>query len=118
MKLRGGYNLLLEGRPDLSIKVMPEVDSLALPLRSRRFTFDKICVGDGQNVRGGDVLAKDSNNYGVPLLAPRAGVVRLQKDSSHIVLENVAKLDERADMDKEEMDRVLLKFRSYGVQKD
>ncbi len=59
MKLKGGYNLLVQGKPRGSIKVMPEPDILYLPLQSRRFVFSEICVKDGQHVSKGDILAKD-----------------------------------------------------------
>jgi len=76
MKFKGGYNILLKGRPDIQVKVMPEPDELYLPLRSRRFVFSEISVKDGDRVNSGDILAKDPDNHHVPLLAPRAGVVR------------------------------------------
>ena len=75
MRFRGGYNVLLKGRPDGAIKVMPEPKVLYMPLRSERFTFSDIHVKDGQKVNGGDSLAKDPDNYSVPMLAPRAGTV-------------------------------------------
>lgn len=57
MRFRGGHNILLQGRPDGMIKLMPEPEVLYLPLRSRRFSFDEVCVEEGQQVNGGDVLA-------------------------------------------------------------
>ena len=33
-------------------------------------------IKEGQQVEPGEILAKDSDNYSVPLLAPRAGTVR------------------------------------------
>jgi Na+-transporting NADH:ubiquinone oxidoreductase subunit A len=82
---------------------MPEPKVLYLPLRSERFTFSDIQVKEGEKVQGGDVLAKDPDNHGVPLLAPRAGTVRLAAAENHVVLENIAQLEERADMVEEEM---------------
>lgn len=95
--------MLLKGRPDSAIKVMPEPKVLYMPLRSERFTFSDIQVAEGEKVQGGDVLAKDPDNYGVPLLAPRAGTVRLKAAENHIVLEGVAQLAEHADIVEEEM---------------
>ncbi len=103
MRFRGGYNVLLKGRPDSAIKVMPEPKVLYLPLRSERFTFSDIQVKDGQKVSGGDILAKDPENYAVPMLAPRSGTVRLEAVENHIVIEDVAQLAERADIAEEEM---------------
>ncbi|MBL7144153.1 MAG: hypothetical protein ISS76_22155, partial [Phycisphaerae bacterium] len=56
MKFRGGHNILLQGRPDGMIKLMPEPEVLYLPLCSRRFSFGEVCVEEGQQVNGGDVL--------------------------------------------------------------
>jgi hypothetical protein len=41
---------------------MPEPETLYLPLRSRRFSFEELCVDNGQKVGSGDTLAKDLNN--------------------------------------------------------
>ena len=77
MKFRGGYNILLQGKPARLIEALPEPEVLYLPLRSKRFDFSKLCIAAGQRVNDGGVLARDLNNHAVPLLAPRAGVVRL-----------------------------------------
>ena len=82
---------------------MPEPSALYLPLRSQRFTFSDIQVTEGQKVRAGDALAKDPDSHAVPLLAPRAGTVRLKVAENHIVLEKVAHLEEHADIAEEEM---------------
>ncbi len=93
MKLRGGYNVLLAGRPGDEVQVLPESDVLRLPLCSRRFTFSDVRVAEGERVRPGHALAKDPANYSVPLIAPRGGTVRLGA-AGHIVLEDVAMEDE------------------------
>jgi Na+-transporting NADH:ubiquinone oxidoreductase subunit NqrA len=87
MRFRGGYNISLQGRPDGAIKVMPEPDVLYLPLCSQRFAFNELNVKDGQKVNSGDVLAKDTDNYAVPLLAPRAGTIRLKPAENHMFRE-------------------------------
>ncbi len=84
MRFRGGYNISLQGRPDGAIKVMPKPDVLYLPLCSQRFAFNELNVKDGQKVNDGDVLAKDMDNYAVPLLAPRAGTIRLKPAENHM----------------------------------
>jgi len=117
MKFRGGYNILLKGMPDIEIKVMPEPDSLYLPLRSRRFVFSEISVKDGDRVNSGDIIAKDPDNYAVPLLAPRAGVVRLKKDEDQIVLEDIAMLEEHADIDKEEQSHIEHEMGAAGIKR-
>jgi len=93
MKFRGGYNILLQGRPGRLIEALPEPEVLYIPLCSKRFEFTELCVEDGERVNGGDVLAKDGANFSVPLLAPRAGVVRLKKAEGHIVLEDLSKTE-------------------------
>jgi Na+-transporting NADH:ubiquinone oxidoreductase subunit A len=106
MRFKGGYNILLSGRPAGAVTVMPEPDVLYLPLRSRRFIFSELCVQDGQRVNSGDILAKDPDNFGVPLLAPRAGLVRLNEHENHVVIEDVAKLEEHADIDEQELSHI------------
>jgi Na+-transporting NADH:ubiquinone oxidoreductase subunit A len=117
MGLRGGYNILLEGRPGRSIKVMPEPDELFLPLQSNRFNFSDLCVNNGQRVTPGDILAKDPANHAVPLLAPRAGNVNLEKAQGHIVLEEIAKLGEHADLDEEELEHISKEMGAAGMKR-
>ena len=93
MKLTGGYNVLLQGRPDARIEVLPEPQKLVAPLNSRRFNFSEIRVQEGQKINGGDILAQDPENYNVPLLASRAGIVRLDPEKKYIVLENISKTE-------------------------
>ncbi|MHC4191560.1 MAG: 4Fe-4S dicluster domain-containing protein [Planctomycetota bacterium] len=117
MRFRGGYNILLKGRPDGAIKVMPEPKILYLPLCSKRFTFSEICVEDGQTVSGGDVVAKDPNNYAVPLLAPRAGTVRLKAVENNILLEDTAHLEEHADIAGEELSHIVKEMGAAGIKR-
>lgn len=98
MKLRGGYNIVPQGRPEGVIRPMPEATTLFLPLWSRRFQFSSVCVQDGQDVDAGQVLATDRGNYDVPLLAPRSGSVRLNEVENHIVLEDAARSQAYADI--------------------
>ena len=78
MRLRGGYDVRIEGRPADSVEKLSMPESLYLPLMSRRFSFDEVRATDGQEVRAGDVLATDPANSSLPLLAPMGGVVRLK----------------------------------------
>jgi Na(+)-translocating NADH:ubiquinone oxidoreductase A subunit len=117
VRFRGGYNVLLKGRPDSAIKVMPEPKVLYLPLRSERFTFSDIQVEDGQKVNGGDILAKDPENYAVPMLAPRSGTVRLKAVENHIVIEDVAQLEEHADIVEEEMLHIEKEMGASGTKR-
>lgn len=90
MKLKGGYDVCILGRPDETVEVLPDPDRLLLRLRSRRFLFSEVCVAEGDRVETGHILATDPQNHSVPLLAPRAGVVRLGAVDGHIVLTDVA----------------------------
>jgi len=89
MKFKGGYNILLEGRPAAEVKRLIEPKELYIPLSSRRFSFSEVLVEQGQHVEDGDVLAKDPDNYGVPLLAARGGIVNVDKADGHIVLTDI-----------------------------
>ena len=59
MKLRGGYNILLKGRPSSEEEVLCDPEILYLPLQSPRFNFSELCVEDGQQVAQGQILAKE-----------------------------------------------------------
>lgn len=109
--------MLVKGKPDGAIQVMPEPQKLYLPLRSRRFVFSEVCVEDGQRVDGGDILAKDLNNYAVPLLAPRAGTVRLKAVENHIVLEDVSQLEEHAHINEEELSHIVQEMGAAGIKR-
>ncbi|UCC97817.1 MAG: 4Fe-4S dicluster domain-containing protein [Phycisphaerales bacterium] len=117
MKFRGGYNILLKGKPEGAVKVMPEPKVLYLPLRSERFTFSEVLVKDGDRVNGGDALARDPDNHDVPLLTPRAGTVRLKALENHIVLEDVAHRDEHADIAEEEMSHIAQEMGAGGIKR-
>ena len=117
MRFRGGYNIQLKGKPDDNVKVMPEPKNLCLPLQSERFTFSEIDVKDGQEVNAGDILAKDPKNFAVPLLAPRAGTVRTQAVENHIVLEDVSRLEEHADITKKEMLHIEQEMGVAGIKR-
>ena len=117
MRFRGGYNILLKGKPAASVTAMPEPKVLYLPLRSERFTFTDIRVKNGQKVTGGDVLASDPDNYAVPLLAPRTGTVHLKAVEGHIVLQDIAQLEERAHIAEKEMSHVKRKMGAAGIKR-
>ncbi len=117
MKFRGGHNIFLQGRPDININLMPEPEVLYLPLCSRRFSFGEICVEEGQQVNGGDVLARDLDNYSVPLLAPRAGRVRLNAKESHIVLEEVVRLAEHPDIEDDNLPHIAKEMGASGIKR-
>ena len=106
MKFAGGYNILLEGRPSDEVQVLPEPTTLYLPLRSRRFAFSNVLAGQGQRVGAGQVLANDPDSYSVPLLAPRAGTVRLGAVEDHIVLEDVERSAEEPYRPREDAEHI------------
>lgn len=85
-KLKGGYDVLLTGRPAAKIEDLPLPSRLLLPLRNGRLNFSDVLVVDGQTVQPGMLVARDpsSRNF---LPAPAAGVVRLGAVADHVVLE-------------------------------
>ncbi|MBM4091464.1 MAG: 4Fe-4S dicluster domain-containing protein [Planctomycetes bacterium] len=90
IKLRGGYNIRMTGRPAGRVAALTDPAVLLLPQRSRRLRFNQVLVKNGQDVRCGDVLAVDSTHFDLPLLAPRDGTVRLRVHRGHIAIENPA----------------------------
>lgn len=96
MKFKGGYDLQLKGVPDKEVRELPEPDLLYLPLFSNRINFSQLCVKDAEEVTQGQILAKDAENYSLPLLAPRAGTVKLETVPHHITLEKIQKSPDEA----------------------
>jgi Na(+)-translocating NADH:ubiquinone oxidoreductase A subunit len=117
VRFKGGYNILLKGRPASTVKAMPEPEALYLPLFSERFKFTDIRVKNGQKVNGGDTLAADPDNYAVPLLAPRSGTVDLNAVENHIVLEDIAQLEEHADIAEKELQHVEREMGATGIKR-
>ena len=89
MKLRGGYDVHLAGRPSGEVEALPEPEVLHIPLWSRRFRFSHPLVESGRPVIAGQPLAQDPANYSMPLVAPRGGTVRLEAVADHITLEDL-----------------------------
>ena len=118
MKFRGGYNILLEGKPSDVVRRLPEPKSLYLPLRSRRFNFSEVCVGDDQRVNDGEVLAKDPDNYGIPLLAPRGGTVKLNELDGHIVLSDISPPAGKVNVPEKDMPHIVQGMGSADSKRD
>ena len=89
MRLRGGYNIGLAGRPGALVVDLPVPDRLVLPLVSRCFRFKDIRVEEGVRVPAGTVLASDPKRFSAPLIAAYGGTVRLDEIVGHIVLESL-----------------------------
>jgi Na+-transporting NADH:ubiquinone oxidoreductase subunit NqrA len=117
MRLKGGYNIALTGRPSREVEVLPEPTLLHLPLRSRRFDFSEICVTEGQRVHPGEAVAKDPANFSVPLLSPREGVVRLAAAEGHITLENVTHAPEEPYHPDQDLEHVPQNLGSAGMKR-
>ncbi len=96
MRFVGGYDILLEGKPSAEITRHAKVDSLMLPLSSRRMDFSALRVEHGDLVKMGQILARDPANYFAPLLAPLSGVVNLTALTGHITLENLSPPEENS----------------------
>ena len=90
MKLRGGYNLKIEGRPGGFLDKASLPETLYLPLASRSFNFSQICTVHGRHVVVGDILARDPDNYDTPLLSPCSGQVDLESTTGHVVLHELS----------------------------
>ncbi|KKN10941.1 hypothetical protein LCGC14_1031470 [marine sediment metagenome] len=117
MKLAGGYNVSIKGRPSNDVEVLPEPQVLQLPLQSRFLNFSNVRVEEGQHVRLGEVLAKDPDHFAIPLLAPRAGTVRLAAAENHIVLEDVSRADHEPYDSFEETEHIPENLGSVGIKR-
>ncbi|MHC4563323.1 MAG: 4Fe-4S dicluster domain-containing protein [Planctomycetota bacterium] len=117
MKVTGGYNVLVSGRPSGQVRQLPEPKALYLPLRSRHLAFSNVLVSEGQRVHPGQVLAKDPASYGIPLLAPREGAVRLDAAEGHIVLEDIVHAGEEPYDSREDAEHVPEGLGSIGIKR-
>ena len=117
MSFKGGYNILLQGRPASMVKRVPEPKQLYLPLRSKRFGFSDICVKDGQAVSEGDVLARDPDNYAVPLLAPRCGKVELDKAAGYIVMTDLEPPEGKVHVPEKDMAHIVQEMGAAGKKR-
>jgi len=96
VKFRGGYNINLHGRPDRLEEGVSLPEALYLPLQSASLHFSAFAVRQGQRVHLGEVLARDPDNFDVPLLSPCCGTVDLQKTPGHLTLEELSAGDAAA----------------------
>jgi len=117
MKLEGGYNVNLAGRPSDEVEVLPEQSILHLPLKSSRFSFTEVSVHEGDEVQPGHVLARDPHNHSIPLLAPRAGIVRLAAAKGHITLDDVLKVPEEPYYPGEDLPHAARDMGSSGMKR-
>ena len=117
MNFNGGHNILLEGKPSPVVRRLPEPNVLYLPLCSKRFSFSEMCVQDGQQVDAGDVVARDPNNFGLPLLAPRGGTVKLTTVPGHIVLSDLSPREGKALVPEKDMPHIVQKMGSAGMKR-
>lgn len=108
---------MLDGRPGPDVKVLSEPTRLYLPLRTRRFAFNELCVKEAQRVNAGYALAKDTDNFSVPLLSPRAGTVRLNRPADHIVLKDLAGAEQDAYSPSEEPPHIAGQMGSAGIKR-
>lgn len=105
------------GRPDKSIRPMPDPKELYLSLKSRRFEFSDVRVKDGQKVAEGDILAKDPDNYAVPLLAPRGGTVVCPEDADKMVLKDLAPRADTTQAEQEEPPHIARQMGAAGIKR-
>ncbi len=124
MQLRGGYNIRLAGRPTGQIQALAEPARLLLPQRTRRLRFNQLLVTNGQEVRCGQAVAVDPAHFGLPLLAPRDGTVRLRAERGHVTIENpslgqaVSELHEGSETSYEPRRRQLIALGAWSFLSD
>lgn len=117
MKSNSGYNIPLAGRPSAEVEVLPEPQDLFLPLHTERFDFTRIQVEEGQEVTPGHILAKDPNNYALPLLAPREGTVSLDEAEGYVVLRDVEMAEEQPYTIDDDPEHIPQNLGSAGMQR-
>jgi Na(+)-translocating NADH:ubiquinone oxidoreductase A subunit len=117
LRLRGGYNIKLQGAPKGAIQAAPFPKSLYYPLKSKTFDYSALSVSHGQRVTVGDVLAKAPDSYDAPLLASCAGKVDLESVSGHVVLKEIAAEGEKEYSYHDDMEHIHKKMGPAGFKR-
>ena len=86
MKLKGGYQVPVQGKPAPEIKHLPVNAPLNIPLFSKRFKFTSLKVVTGDDVYCGQIIAEDPSLFSTPLLSPCNGKVDLDTIAEHILI--------------------------------
>ncbi len=117
MRLRGGYNIKLQGVPSGSITSAPLPEALYYPLESKSFNYSQVCVTHGQRVGLGGVLAKDPDNYDVPLLSSCSGKVDLETAPGHVTLKELSTGDTKEYSYHDDMEHIHKKMGPAGFKR-
>ncbi len=92
-------------------------DILHYPLETKSFNYSQVCVTDGQTVGLGDVLAKDPDNYDVPLLASCSGRVDLEMTPRHLTIKDLATEEPKEYSYKDEQEHIHKKMGPAGLKR-
>jgi Na(+)-translocating NADH:ubiquinone oxidoreductase A subunit len=117
LRLRGGHNIKLQGVPGGLLEPASSPDVLYYPLNSRSFNYSQVCVTHGQTVGLGDVLAKDPDNYDVPLLSSRSGKVDLEMTPGHVTLKELSAEESKEYSYKDEQEHIHKKMGPAGLKR-
>ena len=117
MRFRGGYDIKFHGKPGVLLKDVSPPKILYLPLKSKSFDFSTLCVAHGQRVSLGEVLAKDPDNYDVPLLSSCCGKVDLEKTPGHITLEDLSTGDTKPYTYRDDQEHIHKKTGPSGLKR-
>ena len=117
MRLRGGYNIKVQGAPSGSITSASLPEILYYPLESKSFNYSQVCVAHGQRVGFGDVLAKDPDHYDVPLLSSCSGKVYLKTAPGHVVLKELSVEDTKEYSYHDNMEHIHKKTGPAGLKR-
>jgi Na(+)-translocating NADH:ubiquinone oxidoreductase A subunit len=117
LRLRGGHNIKLQGVPGGFLETASSPDILHYPLETKSFNYSQVCVTDGQTVGLGDVLAKDPDNYDVPLLASCSGRVDLEMTPRHLTIKDLATEEPKEYSYKDEQEHIHKKMGPAGLKR-
>lgn len=117
MRLRGGHNIKLQGVPGGVLEPASSPDILYYPLESKSFNYSQLCVTHGQTVGLGDVLAKDPDNYDVPLLSSRSGKVDLEMTPGHVTVKELAAVESKEFSYRDDQEHIHKKMGPAGLKR-
>ena len=117
MRLRGGHNIKLQGVPGGVLEPASSPDILYYPLESKSFNYSQLCITHGQTVGLGDVLAKDPDNYDVPLLSSRSGKVDLEMTPGHVTVKELAAVESKEFSYRDDQEHIHKKMGPAGLKR-
>lgn len=95
IKVKKGHQLIIEGRPSLSLEPLSKPDRVAVLPEHVPYVKPRLLVDEGTRVKIGSPLFEDKRNTDIKFLSPGAGTVEtIRFGPRRVIREIVVRLDE------------------------